>query len=548
MKREITSDQVLVHFNPKFPTVLSTDASLNAVAGVLSHKFPDKSLRPIAFASRALSKCEKNYSTLEKEALAIIFSVTKLKQYLVGHSFVLRTDHKPLLSIFGENKGLPLMAAARMQRWAFILSGFNYHIQYIKGSTNEADSLSRFPHQENVDNDDEKSFIYHIKTNNSLSINFKDIARETRRDPVLSKVCDAVKLATLKTIKGDKFDTYVNKINELTVDQDCLLWGYRVVVPLKLRKHLLEELHDSHLGVVKTKALARSFMWWPKIDNDIENLMKQCIPCQELLSSPNKSALIPWKPENNVWSRIHIDFAGPIKGFQLLVVIDAHSKWVEVFKTKDTTSSFVISKLREIFCRFGIVNTVVSDNGRYFVSEEFTTFLKHNNIRHVLTAPGQPSTNGQVENFVKTLKKSLKANLRTAVETNFDLILNRFLMDYRMTKHCTTNESPAKLMLGRSIRTRFDFIKPPHIEENILASQESSQKNYPGKRDVEFKAGEKVYIRDFRNPNKASWSPATIRSQNGPRSYTCMFDSNNRIIKSTRIKLRVQLLATPALS
>lgn len=145
MKREISSDQVLVHFNPNMPIILTTDASNNAVAGVLSHKFHEHSIRPIAFVSRALSKCEENYSTLEKESLAIVYSVTKLRQYLIGYHFGLQTDHKPFVSTFGENKGLPIMAAARMQRWAFTLSGFNYTIEYIKGSLNCADSLSRIP-------------------------------------------------------------------------------------------------------------------------------------------------------------------------------------------------------------------------------------------------------------------------------------------------------------------------------------------------------------------------------------------------------------------
>ncbi|XP_055307053.1 uncharacterized protein K02A2.6-like [Sitodiplosis mosellana] len=109
----------------------------------LSHIFEDGSDRPVAFVSRALNNAEKNYSTFEKEALAIIFSVTKLRQYLLGNKFILRTDHKPLVTIFGENKGIPVMAAARIQRWALLLSGFNYSIEYVKGALSTSDSLSR---------------------------------------------------------------------------------------------------------------------------------------------------------------------------------------------------------------------------------------------------------------------------------------------------------------------------------------------------------------------------------------------------------------------
>lgn len=132
LKKEITPDQILVHFDPNKPIILTTDACDTAIAGVLSHEFPDGSKRPIAFVSRALTKAERNYSTIQKEALAIIYSVTKLHQFLIGIEFEVHTDHKPLLSIFGEDKGLPIMAAARMQRWAFILSGFNYKIKHVK--------------------------------------------------------------------------------------------------------------------------------------------------------------------------------------------------------------------------------------------------------------------------------------------------------------------------------------------------------------------------------------------------------------------------------
>jgi len=137
LKASVWSEQVLVHFNPKLPIIRTTDASNAAVAGVLSHICEDKTTNPIVFVYRALTKAEINYSTLEKEALAIVFSVMKYKQYLLGHSFVLKTDHKPLLTILGEHKGLPTMISARLQRSALILSGFNYTIQNVKGSLND---------------------------------------------------------------------------------------------------------------------------------------------------------------------------------------------------------------------------------------------------------------------------------------------------------------------------------------------------------------------------------------------------------------------------
>lgn len=485
IKKFVTSDRVLVHFNPELPIILTTDASNSAVAGILSHQFSD-GLKPIAFVSRALSKSEKNYSTLEKEALAIVFCVTKLKQYLLGNTFVLRTDHRPLLAIFGANKGLPMMASARMQRWALILSGFNYTVEHVKGVQNEADAISRMPQRNFESNNIEYSYINFIENEENFNLNFKTVSRETRRDTVLSKVVECIASGTLHNLKDDLYTPYREKDTQLSVENDCVLWGYRIVIPEKLRSAILTELHRSHLGIVKTKALARSYIWWPGLDKDIEDLIRNCIHCQKLQSSPEKSSLIPWVPDGSVWSRIHIDYAGPIKNFHFFIIIDAFSKFVEVFKTKDLTTAFTIRKLRELFSRYGLVDTLVSDNGPQFTSYEFKNFLALNGIKHVLTPPGHPSTNGQAENFVKTFKKSILANLDQNKDANLDQILCRFLMDYRNMKHCTTTESPAMLFFGRKLKTRFSLLKPPTTKQNILKSQDNNIVHHNGNRKEFF--------------------------------------------------------------
>lgn len=208
-----------------------------------------------------------------------------------------------------------------------------------------------------------------------LSLNFKDISRETRRDPILSKVASCVLDGTLVNCQDENLSPFREKYTQLSVEYECLLWGYRTIVPKTLRTKILDELHKSHLGIVKTKALARSYVWWPGLDKDIENLITNCISCQKLQSSPEKSSLIPSMPSDSVWSRIHIDFAGPIKNFYFLIVVDSFSKFVEVFKTKDMTTNFTIVKLREMFSRYGLVDTLVSNNGPQFTSHEFRKFL-----------------------------------------------------------------------------------------------------------------------------------------------------------------------------
>lgn len=531
LKKEITSDLVLVHFDPKKPIVLTTDACDTAIAGVLSHEFPDKTLRPIAFISRSLSTAERNYATIQKEALAIIFSVVKLYQYLIGIKFILQTDHKPLISIFGENNALPVMAAARMQRWAFILSGFNYEIRHVKGTDNHADTLSRMPQFITEESVEEASYINFVDCGNKLQVNFQDVARETRRDSILSKLLDSINKGTVKNLKADEFVPFKNKADELSIESDCILWGYRTIVPSKLRNQILNDLHKSHLGIVKTKALARSYLWWPKLDNDIENLIKNCAACRTLQANPEKCPLIPWQPSTSTWSRIHMDFAGPINNFHIFILIDSWSKWPEAHLTKDMTSAFVIDALRSNFCKYGLVDVIVSDNGTQFASNEFQQFIKLNRIRHIMIAPGHPASNGQAENSVKTLKKSICASLKHSDTSNMKIILNRFLFDYRNTKHCSTNETPAKLMFGRELKTRFSLLKPPTTQTKLMESQEKCVQNAKGKREIVFTIGQKVDVRDYTNVNKPSWIPAVISEQIGPRNYSCILEKSGRSIK-----------------
>lgn len=145
-KELILSDNTLAYFDQKIPLKLICDASGVGLGAVLVHVYPDGSERPISFASRTLTKAEENYSVIHKEALSIFWGVKRFYQYLVANRFILCSDHKPLLALFGENKGIPQMAAGRLQRWALFLSGFDYHFQHINGSKNGgADGLSRFP-------------------------------------------------------------------------------------------------------------------------------------------------------------------------------------------------------------------------------------------------------------------------------------------------------------------------------------------------------------------------------------------------------------------
>ena len=191
LKQQLTSNDTLVHYDPRLPLILTTDASEVGLGVVLSDQFPDGRERPIAFASRVLVAAEKRYSVIECEALAIIFGVQKFQQYLLGH-FILRTDHKPLEVIFGEHHALPKVAANRISRWQVILGTYDYEVQYLVGRDNvTADMLSRFPatdtQRTELEQAGEEMQILHLRFGD-LPVNQKVLRSQVRTDPVLSKV------------------------------------------------------------------------------------------------------------------------------------------------------------------------------------------------------------------------------------------------------------------------------------------------------------------------------------------------------------------------
>ena len=243
IKTALTSTEALAHYDPSLPLNLSCDASPVGVGAVIFHSLPDNTEKVIAYASRKLSQAEKNYAQIQKEALAIIFGVQKFRQYLLlGRKFCLITDHKPLLTIFHPAEGIPETAASRLQRWAIVLSAYNYEVKYQPSEKHgNADALSRLPldkTEDSVDDPDDTVCLLEQQQLNHLPIKAADIQRETSVDPVLSKVYNF-------TVRGwplslslvpNEVKQFYNKRFDLTVFNGCLLLGLKVVIPQSINK------------------------------------------------------------------------------------------------------------------------------------------------------------------------------------------------------------------------------------------------------------------------------------------------------------------------
>ena len=301
----------------------------------------------------------------------MVFGVTKFHQYLHGMTFVLITDHRPLIGLFNEQRPVPQQASSRLQRWALTLAGYDYVIRHRSGEAHEnCDALSRLPlPTESTKTPAPAEYVQLIQMLDDSPITSGDIRNWTQRDPVLSRV---QRYVLTGWPESDQTTQQFHRVRqELSIHEGCVMRGARVVVPTPGQATMLKLLHSSHNGVVKMKALARSYIWWPGIDQQIENIAQHCGQCEENARQPTRAPLRPWLFPQRPWSRVHVDYAGPTEGKMILVVVDAYSKWIEAKVVHSATTQVTIEQLRGLFATHGLPDTIVSDNGTCFTSAEF---------------------------------------------------------------------------------------------------------------------------------------------------------------------------------
>lgn len=513
VKQLLMSSCVLAHYDPACELVLTCDASAVGIGGVLSQRDRSGEERAVAYVSRKLTKAEQGYAQIHREALAIVYCVKKFHQYLLGRRFKLKTDHKPLVSIFGPHKAIPTMAASRMQRWALILAAYNFEIEYVGTYSNGADILSRLPVIEKCAEEPPEQTYLHFATN-AMLLDGEVIRRETARDPILSRVHGYIENGWPKEVDIKQLEPYLTRNAELYVEIGCIMWGHRLVVPESCRQSVLRELHEPHMGIVKTKAYARSYVWWPGLDEAVEAVCRTCVTCAVVAPAPRSAPPAPWRWPHSPYERVHLDFLGPIDGQTYLVSIDARSKWIEAFKMSRTTAEMTIAKLRESWSRWGIPKQVVSDNGPPFTSKPFKDFLGSNGVYHMFSAPYHPASNGAAENAVKIVKNVIKKARREGIDP--ELAIQRYLLVYHNTPHCTTGESPARLLQGRRLRTRLDVIKPDHGRK--LRNKEYAATEIAKEGSRNLSPGDSVWFRNF--SNNVKWSDGQVIERLGRNNYS----------------------------
>lgn len=552
----LTSELMLAHYDPSLPITIAADASSTGIGAMAYHTYPDGSIKAFYHVSKRLSPTQSRYAQIEKEALAIIFGVTRFHQYIWGRQFQIETDHRPLLSIFGSTKGVPTHTANRLQRWALTLMAYDFKIKYV--GTNDfghADVLSRLIKQqprpdedfiiasidmgiglENESTVSSEQLDYAVRSVQDITspVQFSQIVEATKKDTVLAQVMEYVinGWPARNDLKGEDLPKYFNIRESLSVVGDCVMYRDRSVVPKQFRRQILSRLHKAHPGIVRMKSLARCFVFWPGIDADIKSLVDSCTPCQLAAKSPIKAPLSSWPIPTGPWQRVHCDFAGPIDSMWYFILVDAYSKWPEVVPMSTTTTVATTRVIKSICARFGNMETLVSDNGPQFASSAFEAFCSAEGIKHIRSPPYHPSSNGQAERFVDTFKRTL-----AKAGDHRENSISDFLLAYRSTpnENAPDGKSPAEIMFGRCIRVPLSSALPPADRGDLKRNtkMEDAYNRKHGAVQRTFRKGEEVLVRLH---DKANWTRGSIIEPRGKVMFNVLM--GDRVLRLHTNQLR----------
>ena len=244
------------------------------------------------------------------------------------------------------------------------------------------------------------------------------------------------------------------------------------------------------------KSLARKYVWWPHLESDIKQCVKHCYPCQSHRNGPAKEPLHHWEWPTEPWQKIHLDYAGPMKGCMILIVMDAHTKWIDADLRHTASSNATIERLRQCFTTHGLPCMIVTDNGTCFSSSEFNEFTCLNDIIHKFVSPHHQASNGLSQRFVSFVKSGLNKIHGGSLLTR----LSHLLFTHHITPHTTTGVTTAELLMKRRLRIRLDCLRP--VVALVTSQNQWKQRLHHDKHAVQHS----INIRDQVFVKKKLWS------------------------------------------
>ena len=455
---KLTSEPILTHFDPTAEHEIRTDASDEGLGAMLI-QIQNGERKLVACTSRTLKPNEVAYAVPEKECLAIIHALNKFRPYLYGRRFVIKTDHHGLRFLM-KTKDM----SHRLTRWSLMLQDFTFDILYSKGSEHhDADYVSRGPFPEETDSIEERVIrAVHLSPQAIDFTNWgpEDTKKAQNNDPYCIRVStilgDPLTHRTEYKLIARKYAT-VNGL--LCRTQTKEIPQMRLCIPKTMIRRVLSEAHGdrtSHFGQKKTIWRCTQQFFWRGQYTDVVNFVKTCHECQLRKGPQTKELGIMGNMTigEDVFHTISCDIITlPVtaKGNRYAITaVDQVSKFAMAIPIRKQDEDTVIRKLtKHIFQRFGGPEILVTDQGTNFVSRKAEETFKRFGIRHQVTVPHHPQSNGECERLNKTLASQLSINLINQ-QKDWDMEIDNVLLQYNSTIHSSTGYSPLYLLTGRN--------------------------------------------------------------------------------------------------
>lgn len=553
LKTCLTTAPVLTHANFSLPFYVQCDASLLGVGGVL-FQIVDGEERPIAYFSKKLNPAQRNYSVTELECLAAILCIREFRCFIEGMRFTVITDHSALKWLM-EKRDL----AGRLARWSLELQAFNFTIEHRKGSANLVpDALSR-------------SMVDEIRSVGiPIDLNNKEFSSDSYKELIGKVIENRDNLPDVEERHG-----IVYKRNEFRSGVgDESTW--KIWVPEGLRTNVIQECHNppsaSHGGGDKTLELIRRQYFWPGMSKEIREFVAKCQLCKETkapniaLRPPMGSPAIAERPFQNMY----IDLIGPYPRSKagntyILIIVDQLTKFLWLKGLRKATAVTIVKYVEsEIFHMVGAPESILSDNGKQFISKEFRSLLSRYGIRQVQTATHAPQVNAS-----ERVNRSIISAIRAYVEqdqSTWDVHLSSIASALRNSIHSSTTKSPYFAVYGQNMiqhAAAFPILRGlkalssgeinilpssdirheinTEVRERLQDAQERSRKKYNTRtNEVIFHPGQEVFRRSFAQSDATQnfnaklskqWLPARIVRKKG----SCLYDIEDRQGKAINV-------------
>ncbi|XP_055527688.1 uncharacterized protein K02A2.6-like [Wyeomyia smithii] len=276
-------------------------------------------------------------------------------------------------------------------------------------------------------------------------------------------------------------------------------------------------LDKGHSGVERMRSVARQYVYWPNIDEEVAILVRSCDECASVAKTDRKTNLESWPAPTKPWQKLHLDFAGPMDGNFFLILVDSYTKWPEVVRTEKITTPETLRILRGMFARYGNPETLVTDNGTQLTSSGFEAFGNARSIIHLKTALYHPQSNGLAERSTPC-------------------------------RSAPGGKSPGDLMFGRPIRTALELLRPPTtFQKQLGCAQEQQFNRKHGTKARSYHPQDLVWAKVY-SANKWIWQYGMIIECIGSVMYNVWLPSKQSLIRSQCNQLRNRLTSLGTLN